>query len=627
MFRYKSIRNLLILSLAIAFLLPAYDFIYVHPSYDDLITEKTEDEAVRYASYMVRTLGLEDQTLSRETLPDDLEYRLKPVSRDRQLFKLRIFSANGEIVFSTKKDEIGTINRNDYFHNFVAKGQVYSKIVRKDRKTAEGVVSHIDIVETYVPFMVEDKFAGAFEVYYDVTPSVNKTKNLAFLSRTTSVVMSIAFLLAIFVALYRADESLLERDAAEVALRDANESLEKKVSDRTRELVDANELLTEQIAERIRAENALNRALDNIRLDREKLDEILRSVPDGVVVADAGLNILHMNLAAEEMLQLSLDEMIGKSISNLSTTIDFRKKVSQRLNITHGSRSFDIELPCSDGQKTCVYQVRISQFVPEEDGKNGIVLLIRDVTRERDIERMKSAFLGMAAHELNTPLTTIIGYTELLTTEETAKNFDQQQKTEYLHLIHDKAIALGGLIDDLLDISRVESGRALTVCYEEFDLKEKILSVIKPYKDADGEYEFDLLLPEDCAPVCADKTRLEQVVDHLISNAVKYSPGGGSISVELTGEDEEYTLTVTDEGIGMNEEQLAHIYDRFYRADSRDTAVQGVGLGMSIVRHIVLAHHGDINVESQPGNGTRVFISLPKTPPVGDTESSQPFRS
>ncbi|NIP50342.1 MAG: metal-dependent phosphohydrolase, partial [Gammaproteobacteria bacterium] len=90
------------------------------------------------------------------------------MSRDKQLFKLRIFSANGEIIFSTIKDEIGTINRNDYFHNLVAKGQVYSKVIKKDRKTAEGVLSHIDIVETYVPFMVEDEFAGAFEVYYDV---------------------------------------------------------------------------------------------------------------------------------------------------------------------------------------------------------------------------------------------------------------------------------------------------------------------------------------------------------------------------------------------------------------------------------------------------------------------------
>ncbi len=332
-------------------------------------------------------------------------------------------------------------------------------------------------------------------------------------------------------------------------------------------------------------------------------------------------------MAAERMLQLSLDDMLGKSISDLSSTIDFRKKVSQRLNITYGSRSFDIELPCGKGEDTCVYQVRISQFVPEEDGAKGIVLLIRDVTRERDIERMKSAFLGMAAHELNTPLTTIIGFTELLTVEETAKNFDQKQKTEYLQLIHDKALALGGLIDDLLDISRVESGRALTICYEEFDLKEKISTVIQPYQNVAGDHEFQLLLPEDSAPVCADQTRLEQVVDHLVSNAVKYSPGGGSISVELIGKEVEYTLTVTDEGIGMNEEQLAHIYDRFYRADSTDTAVQGVGLGMSIVRHIVLAHHGDINVESQLGSGTRVVISLPKTPPAGDTEFFQPFRS
>jgi signal transduction histidine kinase len=131
-------------------------------------------------------------------------------------------------------------------------------------------------------------------------------------------------------------------------------------------------------------------------------------------------------------------------------------------------------------------------------------------------------------------------------------------------------------------------------------------------------------LPEDAPPLCADQSRLEQVVEHLISNAIKYSPKGGTVRVGLRLLDDRFELCVTDEGIGMNEEQLAHIYDRFYRADASDTAVQGVGLGMSIVRHIVLAHHGDIHIESQLGNGTRVCITLPITPPAADDTARQP---
>jgi two-component system phosphate regulon sensor histidine kinase PhoR len=113
----------------------------------------------------------------------------------------------------------------------------------------------------------------------------------------------------------------------------------------------------------------------------------------------------------------------------------------------------------------------------------------------------------------------------------------------------------------------------------------------------------------------------------LISNAVKYSPGGSSVRIVLASHNDNYEISIADEGIGMNEEQLAHIFDRFYRADSSDTSVQGIGLGMSIVRNIVLAHHGDIQVDSQVGGGTSVFVTLPMTPPPDCTESHQPFSS
>jgi PAS domain S-box-containing protein len=441
------------------------------------------------------------------------------------------------------------------------------------------------------------------------------------------VALSLGLLLAIFIALYRVFVSFQERDAAQEALRATNEGLENAVERRTQEIVDANQLLKEQIAERIKTQDALACALDEIRVDREKLDEILRSVPDGVVVADDSLNVLHMNAAAERILGLSLDDLLGQPIGKLNDNVDFTDKIRQRLNIVHGLRAFDIELPCGQSQEICVYQVRVSQFVPEEGTSPGIVLLIRDVTREREIDRMKNAFLGMAAHELNTPLATIIGYAELLTAKETSGNFSHQQQEDYLRLIHDKALALGGLIDDLLDISRVESGQQLPLNYQQFDLKEKVSTVLQSYRDGDGDHEFELVLPAEEAHICADEARLEQVLEHLVSNAVKYSPGGGVVRIELVLRDSAYGLSFTDQGIGMNEEQLAHIYDRFYRVDSTDTAVQGVGLGMSIVRHIVQAHSGEINIESHLGRGTKVSITLPVMPPQGTAEKSQPFKS
>lgn len=626
MLRVKLLRNLLFLSLAITLFLPGHEYFFIHPSYQQLSIEATENEAVRYASYMVRSLGLENKSLTRNSLPEGLEKSLQPSSRDKQLIKLRIFSTQGEIIFSTKADEIGTINKKVYFHEIVAKGQVYSKVVQKNQKTAEGAITQIDIVETYVPFMVDKNFGGAMEVYYDVTERIEKVKALSFRSLFTTMLLSLVFMVAIYIALYRAYIGFQERDAAEENLRVANEALEERVVERTRELSDANEQLIEQIAERTEAQMALAKALEEIKIDREKLDGILSSVPDGVVLTDSSLNVLHMNSTAERILDTPLEKILGQSISKASHEVDFRKKISQRLNITHGTRTFDFELASDNSLNPDIYQVRVSQLLADEADSPGVILLLRDVTREREVERMKSAFLGMAAHELNTPLTTIIGYSELLTAIETSQNFSEQQKKDYLLLIHDKALALSGLVDDLLDVSRVESGRPLSLNYEGFELDNMVSEVVESYDEA-GPPNFVTTVTETPAKILADRLRLKQVVDHLISNAVKYSPELGDIQVTLELLNDKYVITVEDEGIGMDEGQLVHIFDRFYRADSSDTAVQGVGLGMSIVRNIILAHHGDIQVESKLGEGTKVSVVLPLAPPSGEFEKPQPFSS
>ncbi|MGW8312062.1 MAG: ATP-binding protein [Desulfuromonadales bacterium] len=625
MLRIKLLRYLLILSLGIAVLFPGYEYFFVFPAYNKLLTRETENEAVRYARLLVRALALENQPLTREQLTDEMHEKLHPENRDESLIKLRIFSSRGEVIFSTRHDEIGDVNDSNYFQNIVARGQVYSRTVNIDQTTAEGEISQSDIVETYVPFMIDDVFGGAVEIYYDITANVAKVRQLSLRSLNTTVLMSLGFLLAISTALYRAHRNLLERDQAEESLRLANEDLEHRVAERTRELSDINQQLMRQITERNEAQKALREALDEIRNDREKLEGILGSVPDGVLVTDGELKIMHMNAAAESILDTSLAKMLGRSIGNLSRTVDFRKKVGEYLYLKRGSGSFDFEIPASDSLPSGTYQVRISRLDSALSTSPGVILLISDVSKEREVERMKNAFLGMAAHELNTPLTTIIGFSELLTAKETAGNFNSEQQRDYLQLIHEKALALGGLIDDLLDVTRIESGQPLSLNYQEFSFSSMLGEVIDSYRDKLIQHHFEVALLPEGARLCADRTRLKQVVDHLLSNAIKYSPNGGCVRVVLTRHDDKYQLCIEDQGIGMQQDQLEHIFDRFYRADSSDTAVQGVGLGMSIVRYIVLAHHGEILVDSHPGKGTKVCILLPVTPPTGGNDMNLVF--
>jgi signal transduction histidine kinase len=233
------------------------------------------------------------------------------------------------------------------------------------------------------------------------------------------------------------------------------------------------------------------------------------------------------------------------------------------------------------------------------------------VTREREVERMKSAFLGMAAHELNTPLTTIIGYTELLASADAPVKFSAEQARDCLNLIHHKALSLSRLVDDLLDISRIESGQPLAINRWDCCLNDVLHEVLDSFREQNGRHSFELLAPDEPLVLHIDCGRIQQVLLNLVSNAVKYSPAGGTIRVVLETDDRFCRIVVADEGIGMTEEQLDHIFDRFYRADFSNTAVQGAGLGMNIARHIVEAHGGEIRVASQFGSGTQVTVELP----------------
>jgi signal transduction histidine kinase len=361
------------------------------------------------------------------------------------------------------------------------------------------------------------------------------------------------------------------------------------------------------------AQLALSQALEVSRRDREKLDGILRSVGDGLVVTDHRLAVLHMNAAAEKLLALPLEKALGQPLDHLGVLANLSGKLRSLLTGESGSSSFDFELPGADSKSPRVFQARFSRLESDQ-AEPGVVLLVHDVTRERELDRLKNAFLGMAAHELNTPLAAILGFSELLASADSSAQFTLEQREEYLQLIHNKALDLSRLVDDLLDISRVEAGQPLILDYEAVRLDDLLREAVRPYQEKSQRHRFELHIATAQTEIAVDEGRIRQVLNNLVSNAVKYSPQGGLIKVMLENRDGMCRFSVVDEGIGMTAEQVEHIFDRFYRADSSNTAVQGVGLGMSIVRHIIAAHQGTIRVESELGRGTTVQVDLPRVP-------------
>jgi signal transduction histidine kinase len=233
---------------------------------------------------------------------------------------------------------------------------------------------------------------------------------------------------------------------------------------------------------------------------------------------------------------------------------------------------------------------------------------MHDVTHEREVDRMKTEFISTAAHELRTPLTSIQGFSEILMTRD---DLGTEEQRRFLSYINKQSVDLTHIINDLLDISRIESGRGFALNKTFFNTSDTITGILPYFQEYYTGHRFEATLFEEPLELYADKDKIEQVIKNLLSNSAKYSPDGGLIQVTERIRPGEYQVKIEDEGIGMTPEQLEQIFEKFYRVDASDMGVEGTGLGMTIVKYIVEAHKGEVKAESEPGKGTVMTFTIP----------------
>lgn len=263
---------------------------------------------------------------------------------------------------------------------------------------------------------------------------------------------------------------------------------------------------------------------------------------------------------------------------------------------------------------TCLVSSRAIEYEDEM----GILSIVIDVTEQRraeealrKLDQAKSDFISTVAHELRTPLIAIIGYTELL--ENAANNtLTDAQKDSYLSIIQSNAENLNQLVDDLLDIGRIQIGRSLGVVLKENDLVVPIKKSSDTLKVKSLQHEI-VVEHENPLPATMwfDEGRICQVLNNLLSNAIKYSPQGGTIKIKTVTDKDKVTVSIVDPGLGMSPQQVEHIFDRFYRGEFENFETSGLGLGMNIVKQVIEDHGGDIWVSSHLGEGTTVTFTLP----------------
>jgi signal transduction histidine kinase len=244
------------------------------------------------------------------------------------------------------------------------------------------------------------------------------------------------------------------------------------------------------------------------------------------------------------------------------------------------------------------------------------ILYFREVTHETEVDRMKSEFLSHAAHELRTPMASIYGYAEILM----AQRFSEEEQNEFLGIIHRQCGMMIAIINELLDLARIDDRRGKDFKFSSIDASQLVREVIADFGVPSGQQALVLDTPAQACWVRADASKLMQAVRNILSNAYKYSPDGGvvAISVINAGSDSQTPvgIRVTDHGLGMTSEQAARTCERFYRVDSSGN-IPGTGLGMSIVKEIMELHGGQVQIQSQLGAGTSVTLWLtPASAPV-----------
>jgi len=262
-----------------------------------------------------------------------------------------------------------------------------------------------------------------------------------------------------------------------------------------------------------------------------------------------------------------------------------------------------------------IYQALASAVRGSDTQARGVVMVLRDITSQKELEQMKSNFLSVVSHELRTPLHSIKGFVDIILMGKTGEINDLQR--DFLTTVQQSTSNLQRMIEDLLEFSRMEAGRIKLKpeMISVYGVAEKVVEQLAPLAQ-EGNLKLFNRVPEEIALIEADPMRIEQVLTNLISNAIKFTPANGAVSVLARDIGEQVQISVQDTGIGIPEAEQAKVFQRFYQVDSSATrSYRGTGLGLTICKFIVEYHHGRIWVESQEGQGSTFHFVLPKQLP------------
>jgi len=361
----------------------------------------------------------------------------------------------------------------------------------------------------------------------------------------------------------------------------------------------------------VREERRIAELYQHVEERRNELEAILRGIGDGVIVTDPDLHLLLMNPVATRIFQVKPDVASSVPLTELIPHQELTSLFQDALGGEGGAVVREISLS-PEGQAGAIYQALASPVLGAGGQVRGVATVLRDITTQKELERMKSNFLSVVSHELKTPLNSIKGFVDIILMGKTGEVNETQ--ADFLTTVQDQTTHLQTLIDDLLEFSRLDSGQ-VKLHITEVSVAEVTSAVsdkLKPLADQ-GELQIINEVSPDIPTIDADRMRIEQVLTNLVQNAIKFTPPSGSVTLRAQDLGEEVQVSVSDTGIGIPANELERIFDRFYQVDNSPTRhYRGTGLGLTISKHIIEYHHGRIWAESTQGEGSTFTFVLPK---------------
>lgn len=369
--------------------------------------------------------------------------------------------------------------------------------------------------------------------------------------------------------------------------------------------------LLERLAGNVAAVISNMRIYQEVVEERKELLQTIESLNAGLVLVNVDGRIAQMNTSARGIFSLANDP-IGKQYT---TVFDDEAVVNMfqggMAGTADDAEGHQVEISVTIDGGEHVYQAQWATVRGEENRPIGVVAIFNDITEIRNIERMKSSFVATVSHELRTPLTAIKGFVSTLLIDDA--DFEESERREFYGIIDSECDRLTRLINDLLNIARIEAGESLKPTYSHVNINDLATKVVLIQKQSTTRHQLILDAPENLPIIIADEDKLDQVLTNLINNAIKYSPAGGEVHLMIQVDGDKVKFGISDQGMGIPKEHLGKVFEKFHRVDNRDNRkVYGTGLGLFLVKHLVeTIHQGTIWAESEVGSGSTFWFEIP----------------